>query len=220
VKAGSSAELKRLLAAEFDRQGWEYDLTIGARLVDQIKSDGGVDGKRLAQSLPAEFFDRNRTNRDLVGLAIERAIGGFSIEDQLAAAVTINISDNRYQVNLGPDAQITGSNLNVGDGLQINVDVNSNKDEVLTAVEAILRAGLAGGWNDDAARDLAALIDERDDVDFEDVRRVTIEVVRAEGPKRHRVKTLLGQIATGGLGGALGTGMSTGLGELISQLPI
>jgi hypothetical protein len=220
VKGASSAELRRLLAAEFDRQGWDYDLTTGARLIDQIKSEGRVDGKRLAEVLPAEFFQRNSTNKDLVASAIERAVGGSSVEEKPPVPTTINIADNRHQVNLGPGAQIIGSNLNVGDGAQLNLDVKSSKDDVLAAVDAILRAGLAGDWNGDAADALASLIGERGDIDFEDVRRVTTEVVVAEQPRQHRVKALLGQIAAGGLAGALGTGMSAGLGELISQLPI
>lgn len=87
-------------------------------------------------------------------------------------------------------------------------------------MEVILRAGLAGSWNEDAARDLAALIDSRGDVSVDDVREITTEVVRAEAPRQSRARQLLDQIAAGGLGGALGTGISAGVGEIISQLPL
>lgn len=212
------AELQRLLAAEFDRQGWEYDLSVGRQLVDEIERRGEVDGRKLTHSLPAEFFERNRTSRADVAAAIERAVGGQTLKRETRSA-TVVITDNRYQVNLGAGSQITNSKLNVGDGIQINVDIDASRDDVLAAVEAILRAALAGNWNEDAARDLASLIDERDDIDFDDVRQLTMEVVQAEQPNQGRVKELLGNLATGGLAGALGTGISAGLGELISQLP-
>jgi hypothetical protein len=219
MSAASRSELQSLLAAEFDRQGWQFDLTIGRKLLDMIGAQGQVDGLRLAETLPAEFFSRNRTSKELVGSAIEGAIGGRSVAAEPTPAATITI-DNRYQVNVGQGGQISGSNLNVGDGVQINVDVNASKEDVLTGVEAVLRGGLMGEWNDDAARALASVIESRDDIDFEDVRRVTTEVVTVEQPKQNRVKELLGRIAAGGVAGALGTGLSAGLGELLSQLPI
>jgi hypothetical protein len=110
--------------------------------------------------------------------------------------------------------------VNVGEGVQINVDVAGDKEELLGAVEAILRAGLAGDWNADAATALASVIEGRDDLGLDDVRRITVEVVEDAQPKQGRVKALLGQIATSGVGGALGTGLSSGLGELLSQLPV
>lgn len=74
--------------------------------------------------------------------------------------------------------------------------------------------------NADAARDLASVIDEREDIDVDDVREITTDVVNAEQPQQGRVRTMLNQIAVSGLGGALSTGISLGLGELIGQLPM
>jgi hypothetical protein len=201
------SELQRLVAGEFDRQRWEYDLTIGQTLLAEIERSGEVNAARLAERLPAEFFHRNRTSRENVVAAIERAVGGRSPKRREAAATLVFADNRRYEVKLGR-------------GAQINNNLEASKEDVLAAVEAMLGAGLAGDWNQDAARDLAAVIESRDDLDFDDVREITAEVVRAEQPKQGRVKELLGKIATGGLGGALGTGISTGLGELIGQLPM
>jgi hypothetical protein len=213
------AEMQRLIADAFDRQGWEYDLTLGRTLVAEIERAGGVDAEALARHVPAAFIERNRTSRSSVAAAIERAVGDRQVKPE-AAQATVVINDNRYQVNVSGASQISNSRLNVGDGTQINVDVNASKENVLAAIEALLRSGLTDAWNADAARDLASVIDQRDDIDVEDVREITTEVVKAERPKQGRVRTMLNEIAVSGLGGALSTGISSGLGEFIAQLPI
>jgi len=220
VSDTTPAAMQRLLAAEFERHGWEYDLAVGREIVEEIERQGDVNGGELAKSISAEFLARTRASREEIADAIEHAIGGRTPKRDDHAMTTVVINDNRYQVNLGRGAQITDSKLNIGPGTQINVDVHASKDEVLGAVEAILRAGLAGSWNEDAARDLAALIDSRDDVNVDDVREITTEVVRAEAPRQSRARQLLYRIAAGGVGGALGTGISAGVGEIISQLPL
>jgi hypothetical protein len=217
----SPNELQRLIAAEFDRQRWEYDLTVGERIVAEIERAGAVVPDKLAGQLPAEFFQRNRTSRDLVAAAIGRAVGSRTPKRPEPVSSTLVFDNSRhYEVTFGKGAQITNSQLNVGEGTQINVSVQASKDDVLGAVEALLRAGLAGDWNEGAARELATVIDSREDVGYEDVQVVTAEVVQAEQPKQRRLKELLLKIATSGLGGALATGISAGAGELIHLLPI
>jgi hydrogenase maturation factor HypE len=84
---------------------------------------------------------------------------------------------------------------------------DADKQKVLLAVEAIVRVGLVGDWNEDAAKDLASVVNDRSDLDYEDVQKLASEVVETEQPTKQRVKALLGQIATSGVGGALGTGI-------------
>lgn len=213
------SELQRLLATEFDRHRWEYDLAIGQQLVAEIERSGQVEGQSLAQVVPAEFFHRNRVSRANVAAAIERAVGGRTPNRRFAVATLVFTDNRRYELKLEGGAHFTNSKLNLGSGTQINVERDASRDDVLAAVEAILRAGLADDWNDTAAHDLASLIESRGDVDVNDIREITAEIVEAEQPKRGRVKDLLGKVAIGGLGGALGTGLSAGLGELINQLP-
>jgi hypothetical protein len=217
----SPSEMQRLIAAEFDRQRWEYDLSVGETIVAEIERAGEVVPDKLVQRLPAEFFQRNRTSRDLVAAAVDRAVGGRTPKRLEPTHNTLVFDNSRhYDLKVGKGAQITNSPINVGEGTQINVSLQASKDEILAAVEALLRAGLAGDWNNDAARDLATVIDNRDDMGYEDVQELTAEVVRDEHPKQGRVKELLLKIATGGIGGALATGISAGAGELIHQLPI
>jgi hypothetical protein len=213
------AAMQRLLATEFERHGWDYDLSVGRDILEEAERRGEVDGTALAKRVSAEFLARNGASREDLAVAIESAIGGRQLKRE-AEQTTIVINDNRYQVNLSGGSQIKSSKLNVGDGTQINVDVKASKENVLAAVEALLRSGLTETWNADAARDLASVIDEREDIDVEDVREITTEVVRAEQPKQGRVRTMLNEIAVSGLGGALSTGISSGLGELIGQLPM
>ena len=133
---------------------------------------------------------------------------------------TIVIGGNNYQMNIGERASVIDSNLNVGEGAQIIASAAADKQDVLLAVEAIVRAGLAGEWNEEAAEDLATVISDRSDLDYEDVQRVASEVMKAERPTKLRAKELLARIAASGLGGALATGLTAGLGEAIRYLPL
>ena len=218
MSTATPAELQRLIADAFDRQGWEYDLTLGRNLVEEIERAGGVDAGALARRLPAEFIERNRTTRAHAAAAIERAVGGRSVKREESATTLVFADNRRYEVRLARGAQITNSNLNVGEGTLVSVE--ARRDNVMAAIEAVLRAGLAGNWNAEAAGHLAEVVDGRDDIDFEDVREITADVVIAEQPKQDKVKELLNEIAVSGVGGALSTGITTGLGELLGQLPL
>jgi hypothetical protein len=219
MTASNPAEFQRLLAAAFDAQGWEYDLAIGAQIVQAIQTQGKVDPAQLTSAMPGAFFERNRVDRSLVQRAIEGAIGGRTLKEEEAVPATIVIGGNNYQLNVGAGASIVNSNVNVGDGTQITVSADADKQDVLLAVEAIVRAGLAGDWNDDASRDLAVVVNARPDVDYEEIQKVAREVVSAEQPTKQRVKGFLTRIAASGLSGALATGITAGLGEAITHLP-
>jgi hypothetical protein len=211
VTAGATpADIQRRIATEFERNGWEYDLTIGTDLVAAIDRAGGVDGRSLAQRVPTDFLVRNTATREAVADAIERAVGGASIGRAVEAAKTVVINDSRYSINLGPGAEIEGSTINVA-GTQINVSVNVEKTEVLAAAEALIRAGLSGNWNPSAARDLAAVIDQRSDVTVDEIRELTAEIATATKPTPDRVRDFLTQVAANAIGGALSVGISAGL---------
>ena len=213
------AELQRMIATAFNSQGWEYDLGVGPQLLDAIRKQGGVDATTLVGILPAAFFDRNRVSKDVVATVIERALGGKTLREETRVPTTIVIGGNNYQLNVGDGASIVNSNLNVGEGTQIVATADADKQDVLLAVEAIVRAGLAGDWNDEAAKELAALVDSRADLDYEDVQKVASEIVKAEQPSKQRVRDFLTRIATSGLAGVLATGITTGVGEAITHLP-
>jgi hypothetical protein len=212
------AEFQRLVATAFDAQGWQYDLSVGPLLVEAAKRGG--DATRLAGVLPKTFFDKNRVSRDAVAAVLERAVGGRTIEEEAAVPPTIVIGGNNYQLNMGTGASIVNSNVNLGEGAQISVTSDGDKQDVLLAVEAIVRAGLAGDWSDDAGNDLAALVAGRSDLTYEDVQSVALEVAKKEQPTKERVKGFLARIAASGISGALATGLTAGLGEAIHLLPL
>ena len=87
--------------------------------------DGVLDRAKVRfERLPAEFFQRNRTSRDLVSAAIGRAVGGRTPTRTEPAHGTVVFDNSRhYEVALGKGAQMTNSQLNVGEGAQINVSV-------------------------------------------------------------------------------------------------
>jgi hypothetical protein len=217
VSDATPTTMQRLLAGEFERRGWPYDLAVMGDLIDAITSAGSVDPAALARRVPARYRDSNDVSVDDLEDAIRRALGGRTPATE-PRAVTLVINDHSHRLTLEKGASIRDSNINVS-GTQIVVQSTATKDEVLAGVAALVRAGLAGGWNVDAARELADLIDARDDVAYEDVHDVTVEVLDEQSPKRSRAKELLGQIAASGIGGALSTGITAGVGELLGQLP-
>lgn len=72
------AELQRRLAQEFERRGWEYNLSVGPTLVDQILQ-GETDPVALARTVSADF--RRREGIDVAGLvdAIADALRGTDL---------------------------------------------------------------------------------------------------------------------------------------------
>ncbi len=213
------AEMQTLLTEEFERQGWVFDLAVARQLGDGIERSGAVDAEALARRVSSEFLHHNGAKREDVAAAIHRAIGGRTVAQPVPVA-TVTIDNRSYTLEIGAGAQITDSNVLVGEGTQVHVDTSAPKTAVLEAVAALLQAGLMGNWNAGAAVALASTIDGREDVDVDDVRTVTADVVAAERPTQGRAKALLREIAAGGVAGALGTGISSGLGEVIAQLPL
>ncbi len=212
------SQIQTLLAVEFRRQGWEYDLSLGPVLLGEIERRGVVDAQALANAVPAEFLQINRTTRENLAAAIERAIGGRTLVSQQEVA-TLVIEDHSHHVNISGHAQVQGSNFNLGDGPQINVSVGGEREDVLVALAALLRAGFSGDWNEAAAAGLARVIQSREDIDLDDVREATLEVVKLEQPSSSRAREMMEKIAASGLGGAFGTGITAALGQLIANPP-
>jgi hypothetical protein len=220
MTATTPAEFQRLVATAFDAQGWQYDMSVGPMLVEAAKSGGQTDESKLAQVLPKTFFDRNRVTRDAVASVLARAVGGRTVEEEVAVPATIVIGGNNYQLNMGVGAAVVNSNVHLGEGSQINVTSEGDKQDVLLAVEAIVRAGLVGDWSDDAGKDLASLVAGRTDLTYEDVQAVALEVAKKEQPTKERLKDFLARIAASGISGALATGLTAGLAEAIHLLPL
>jgi hypothetical protein len=218
VTETTPAEAQRLLAAEFERQGWEYDLTVGREIAQRAERSGVVDAAGLARLAPREFLDRNSATREDIAGAIERALGGRAVrKDERPTSIVIN--NQTYQVDLA-GAQITRSNMNIGPGTQVNVDASGGKEDVLTAVATVVAAGLAGDWNAEAVRELGAAVAARDDIAVEDIEQATADAVEAQQPNQGRVREMLRQIAVSGAAGLLTTGVSAALGGVLPHLPI
>jgi hypothetical protein len=217
VSEATPAELQALLAGEFESRGWEYDMTVGADLVGEAERRGVVEPAALAAKVSTTWLARNRATRDELAVAIERAIGGRVAVAAEGAPVTLILNDNRYQLNMGEGAQIAGGQVNVG-GTQINVRSDSPKEDVMAGVAELARAGLREEWNPEAARELAGVVDARDDVTLEDVEAVVKEVIADESPEPGRAKRMLEAITEQGLGGALTVGIIKALTLLLAGI--
>jgi hypothetical protein len=211
--------LRRLLAGEFGRRGWEWDIAEGGALVEAIVDSGHVDPQQLAQRVSGTYLQRIGAERADLADAIQTAVGGRvpGGEEERLPVTLIFRNDNRYQLNMGAGARIADSQVNVG-GTQINVRVDSPRDDVVAGVAELVRAGLRDEWNPDAARELGQVVDARDDVTLEDVESVVKDVVAEESPDPERAKGMLQEIAESGLGGALPVGIVKAVGLAIGAL--
>jgi hypothetical protein len=212
------AEARSRLAAEFESRGWEYDLTAG-RSILQAAQGGESDPSALAERVPGTFLTKSGAARSDIADAIERALGRQAVGTEEQPA-TVVINDHSYKVNIGPGTQISGSNINLGPGTQVNINAGAERNEVLAGVAAIVRAGLTGDWNTDAAQALTEAISGRDDIAADDIREITAEVVEDAQPTRGRAREMLENVTASGLGGALATGISAGVGQVIAHLPL
>ena len=214
----SPAEVQTLIAAAFDRRGWEYEPSLGLVISAELERTGRIDPAKLAQRVSADFLYRAGTDRESVQAAIEAAVGERTLGPSQASTV-LQFADNRsYEVNLGRGAQINNANLNIGDGQQINIHSSTPTPQLLAAVEALVLAGLEGEWNEDAAAELADVVNGRDDITLDDIRELTVRTVEAQAPTHGRVKGFLNDVASKTMTGVFSAGLISGLGEVLSRL--
>lgn len=217
MSTATPAVLQRRLGTEFARRRWHYDADVVGDLIEHIERTGAIDPPALARRVPHLFRERNDATVDELTDAITTAIGDRTpVPD--TTGTTIIIDDRSHHLTLGPHASISGGNVNVG-GTQIVVGSDAPKEEILAGVATLLRAAASGDWNPAAARDLAEIVDARDDIDYGDVHDITVEVLEEDPPKQSRAKEMLAEIATSGIAGALTTGITAAIGELLGQLP-
>lgn len=211
-------EVLRLVAAEFDRRGWEYDLTIGKTILADIERLGHVDAHSIAGQLPRSFFHRHATTHEVVETVIDRTIGQVRLQRNASPGQVSIVTDNRtYHFNIA--GNVSDANINVGEGQQVNITTSADKPEILRAVEVLVLGALAGDWNAEAARELAATVDARDDVTVADVHKLTVALISNQHPKRQAVLGLARDIVAAGVGGALGTGIAAAVAQVVGQLP-
>jgi hypothetical protein len=214
--------MRAALAAEWEANGWEWDMQIGGLILDRVAADGRVDPKAIAVALPSSYMNRYGSDRELLAEAIERAIGGESIEDDPAeASSTVIINGDTYNLSfeLSEGARIEKSPIKVGPGHQANINVDASREAVFTGIEALLRSGLAGSWDVAAARALGEVIEERGDLSAEQISEFTQEIGKAERPEPGRIRALLEKVAVGAATSTLGQGLTAGLAVLLQNPP-
>jgi len=215
--------MRAALAAEWEANGWEWDMQIGAFILDRVAADGRVNPEAIAATLPSSYMSRYGSDRESLAEAIERAIGGESIEaDPVGASSTVIINGDTYNLSfaLSEGAKIENSPIKVGPGAQTNINIDASREAVFAGIEALLRSGLAGSWDEEAARALSGVIEERGDLSAEQISEFTQEVGRTADPEPGRVRALLEKVAVGAATSTLGQGLAAGLGLLLQNPPL
>jgi len=214
------ADLESLLALEFDRQGWQYELGLGKNLVVAAVDHGSVDGATLSALVPSEFFSRNCATREHLAAAIDRVAGGAPIAAEVvppSIQITVQSGDS-YTVDIGAGANFQNSPLNVGPGTQLQVNSQSTSGELTTVLGALVAAGLGGEWDQSAARAIGASIEEQGKLSLEEAKAAVLEAGKEIAPEASRIREFTEKVAVSGLGSFLTTAISLGLGDLLHLL--
>jgi hypothetical protein len=214
------AHFESLLAAEFDRQGWQYELGLGKNLVVAAVDHGSVDGAKLSALVASGFFSRNGATPEHLAAAIDRVAGGAQIATEVAAPsiqITVQSGDS-YTVDIGAGANFQNSPLNIGPGNQLQINSQSTSDELTTALGALVAAGLGGEWDEKAARAIGASIEEQGKLSLEEAKAAVLEAGKEVGPEPSRIREFTEKVAVSGLGSFLTTAISLGLGDLLHLL--
>ena len=210
--------MRTRLAAEFDRSGFDYDAPTVSDIVNAIEQAGAVEPEKLARHFTGTYLTRNGTDRQEMADLIGRALGGSVPKAETGSAnISIRGGDTTYNVQLRDSASV--GSLNIGPGKQVVVDAGSARDNVLAGIAALVQAGLRETWDGNAAQALAETITQRGDITTADVQRIAAETIRREQPTQSRARAFLEKVAVSGLGGALGTGLAAGGGEILHLLP-
>jgi hypothetical protein len=206
--------MRSRLAAEWEANGWEWDLQVGGILLDATSPGMPARSVDIAAALPAAYLTRYGTDRETLVEAVERAIGGEVLDGDDPVGPTMVVKGDSYTLNIGDQARVEGSSFNTGAGTQINIEAGADKEDLLVALRALLVAGLGGEWDAGAARAIGTVVEEQDVLTLEDVRGAVIEAGEASQAKPSRVKDLAAKVAVSGLGGFLAAGLSSGLADL------
>jgi hypothetical protein len=207
------SELQTELAAEFDRQGWEYDLSFAPSLATAACRSGTVVAESLAALAPPEFLHHNQTDRQNLAAAIERVAGGLTvISDNPPTSIAVKVEGDIYTLKFGDKAHL--ENVNIGPGNQLSIDSGSSNDDLLTAIGVLITSGLNDDWDDIAARAVGTAVEEQGNLTVDEVREAVIEAGKDTGVKPSKVKELTEKVAVSGVGGFMATALTSGLGDL------
>jgi hypothetical protein len=87
------AKLQRLLAAEFDRRGWQYPLSFPSDVIEEVVSSGQVDRRRISVLIPKTFLFKYGLQRDFVVDVI-----GSALADQLSLENAVTASAKKVKI--------------------------------------------------------------------------------------------------------------------------
>jgi hypothetical protein len=210
------ARIETLIACEFDRQGWQWEPGIGGALIGEAERLGTVEGKALAERVPADFLQRNRTTREMVAAAIDRVAGGFVPVPEVAepsVQITVQNGDS-YMVNFGPGANVQNSPFNIGSGRQILVNSQSTSEELGAALGALVAGGLGGNWDEEGARAVGAAIEDQGKLSLDEAKTAVLNAGKELAPQPSRIREFTEKVAVSGLGSFITTAISLGLADL------
>lgn len=208
----SRAELTRAATAVFKGQGWLLEQGLLPPVIDEIEKQGPADGAALAAVISGDYLDRHGISRAQMATVLGQALGGRSLDSEPAKQSTTVIYDNRNSIQIN-NSQVSGSQLNTGQQIQVNAD--ASRDDIRTAIAALVSAGLAGDWNPQAAQALGEVIEAREDIDFAEIRDVAQKAGAPQQADPGKIKAFLTQVGTSVASSTLTQAIIAGVGAAL-----
>jgi hypothetical protein len=169
--------LVRVVAAEFDRRGWEDHEELALAIATQADRNGGLDASASSHLAGDRFLRDNRVNRGVLRSALEHVFSGRVLAPEQQVGPTYV----DQSVKIGDNNMISGS-INAG-GNQIALTENSPPGEILGALTKFVSAGVEQGFSPSELEllDRLAAVHDIDPQRLEDAVRAGVSANPAPG---------------------------------------
>jgi hypothetical protein len=203
--------LLRAIGDEFQSRGWSDNSDLALKITQDAQTLRRLDAKAAAALANRGFLLRNRTSRAKLRGALASVFAGRNLLDPDLDHPHTMPAPQHTNITIGDGN--TGVNINVG-GQQVNVTVQSAKDDVLAGVAALLRDALQGELPATQFTQLDQLISAREDFDQKDIETITAEVIEQGDPPPSKLAQLRNSVMTSAASGLLVQGIIAGLNAL------
>jgi hypothetical protein len=120
------------IVSEFERRGWDRELTVASDLVRCVARQGGVpaDVDKLAKAVPSFFLAVNRTERADVRDALQRALAGYRIVEDSPRISATHVYGDNTQVFVGRNRVTNEKKIQINNFGQFAGNIDSSNSEV------------------------------------------------------------------------------------------
>jgi hypothetical protein len=206
-KPVSARGLIRAVADEFERESWRGYEALPVEIVERCQAqDGRLDSQAAAALASSSFLATNGIDRAKVQAALERAFAGRVLQEPRISSPIVVDQSNNITINVSDRGQ-----ADIGGITQTNLSATSSKDQVLETVEGLVRRALVDQLDLGDLERLAALVEQRSDLDQSEIEAVVGGVVAEVESERGKLARIHDQVTVSAISGLVVQGILAGL---------